>query len=87
MADFPASRDLVPSGESRSGWRRAVGALPGLVYAGLVLLLFGGLAIDRLPESQIARVVMVGGGAVAVLLLAFWLGRHETAGEAHGSGD
>jgi hypothetical protein len=86
MADLPGSQHSAPPGDSRSLRQRATAALPGLVYVGLVLLLFGGLAIDQLPESQIARFGMVGAGAVVVLLLAAWLGRGEN-GEAHGSGD
>lgn len=86
MARLPASQHNASSGDGRSLRQRAAAALPGLVYVGLVLLLFGGLAIDRLPESQVARFGMVGAGAVVVLLLAAWLGRGEN-GEAHGSGD
>ncbi len=82
MADLPASHDLAPSARG-SGWRRGVfAALPALLYAGLVVAVFGGLAIDRLPDSLLARIGMVTGGAVVVVLAALWLGRRERVGEA-----
>lgn len=92
MTDLPASEDLVAHHHHAGpGWRRsAVAALPGLFYVGIVLALFGGIAIDRLPDSPWARLAMVAVGVVLVVLAALWLDRREgrdQPGKAFGAGD
>jgi hypothetical protein len=99
MTDLRASQDLAAPGHYRPAWRRRFGAaLPGLLYTALVLALFGGIAIDHLPESPTVRLGLVGGGAALLLLAALWLdrreARHDTAepdadgkGRALGTGD
>lgn len=83
MSDTPAPHDLIPASESRPGWRRfALAALPALAYAALVLAVFGGFTLDHLPESPAARLGMVLSGAVALLLVAFFLDRREARREA-----
>ncbi|MGO8916145.1 MAG: hypothetical protein ACLQJR_09580 [Stellaceae bacterium] len=83
MTDIPAPHDLISESDSRPGWRRLMLAvLPALVYAGLVLAVFGGFALDHLPESQTARLGMVVGGALALLLFALFLDRREAKREA-----
>ncbi len=78
MNDMPAPHDSIPESESRPGWRRFVlAALPALVYAGLVLALFGGFALDHLPQSPTARFGMVVSGALTLLLVAIFLDRRE----------
>ncbi|HZB91197.1 MAG TPA: hypothetical protein VE397_07145 [Stellaceae bacterium] len=84
------SHDLAAGGDHRPGWvRRLHGALPGLLYAAMVLALFGGIAVDHLPQSPMVRLALVGGGAALLLLLALWLDRREdrhadAEREAHG---
>lgn len=78
------SHHLAAAGDHRPRWlRRLHAALPGLLYTALVLALFGGVAIDHLPESPMLRLCLVGGGAALLLLLALWLdrreGRHDAA--------
>jgi len=83
MTDMPAPPDIVSESESRSGWRRfALAALPALVYAGLVLAVFGGFTLDHLPQSPTARLGMVVSGALALLLVALLLDRREAKREA-----
>jgi hypothetical protein len=83
MTNMPAPRDLIPDSDSRPGWRRFVlAALPALIYAALVLAVFGGFALDHVPESPLARLGMVGSGAVALLFVAFFLDRREARREA-----
>jgi hypothetical protein len=78
MTDLRASQDLAAPGHHPPAWRRRfVGALPGLLYTALVLALFGGIAIDHLPESPTARISLVAGGAALLLLAALWLDRRE----------
>jgi hypothetical protein len=79
MTDLPASDHLAPSHtEHRSRWRAFLGAVPALLYIGVVLALFGGIAIDQLPQSPVARLALVAGGAALVVLAALWLDRRET---------
>jgi hypothetical protein len=99
MTNLRASQPLAAPGHHRPAWRRRfVAALPGLLYTTLVLALFGGIAIDHLPESPTLQLGLVGGGAVLLLLAALWLdrreARHDTAapeaggkGRALGTGD
>ncbi|HUC67513.1 MAG TPA: hypothetical protein VMA53_19000 [Stellaceae bacterium] len=78
MTDLRASHPVVTPGHRRPAWRRRfVAALPGLLYSALVLALFGGIAIDHLPESPTLQLGLVGGGAVLLLLAALWLDRRE----------
>jgi cytochrome b561 len=92
MTDLPASEDLAAHHRhSVSAWRRsAVAALHGIFYVGVVLALFGGIAIDRLPDSAWARLGMVAIGVVLVVLAALWLDRREgrhPENKAFGAGD
>jgi hypothetical protein len=83
MTDMPAPQDLISESESRPGWRRvALAVLPAAVYAALVLVVFGGFALDHLPQSQTARLGMVVSGALALLLFALFLDRREAKREA-----
>lgn len=83
MTDTPAPHDLIPDRDRRPGWRRfALAALPALIYAALVLAVFGGFALDRLPDSPMARFGMVGTGALTLLFVAFFLDRREAQREA-----
>jgi hypothetical protein len=83
MTDMPAPQDIISASESRPGWRRfAFAALPALVYAGLVLAVFGGFTLDHLPQSPTARLGMVASGALALLLVALFLDRREARREA-----
>lgn len=92
MTDLPVSNDLLP--QKRHNWRRgAIALLPVLLYSALVLALFGGVAIDHLPDNGLAQLCMVAGGAIVLLLAAFWLDRREggaaraRSDEALGTGD
>jgi hypothetical protein len=68
---------------SYSGWRRAaLSVLLPLAYVGTVLLLFGGVALDHLPESREAQLGMVALGAALLLLVALWLDRRDARREA-----
>jgi peptidoglycan/LPS O-acetylase OafA/YrhL len=87
MTDLPVSDDLLRRSHGGSWLRRLRAALPGLLYAGLVLAVFGGIAVDHLPESPVARLCMVGGGAIALVLAALWLDRREIKDAAEGAGD
>lgn len=79
MTDLPASDHLAPSRVAhRSRWRAALGAVPSLLYVGVVLALFGGIAVDQLPESPVLRLALVAGGAALVVLAALWLDHRET---------
>ena len=83
MTDMPAPHDLLSDAQHRPGWRRiALAALPAVVYAVLVLAVFGGFTLDHLPESPQARLGMVVSGAAALLLVAFFLDRREARREA-----
>jgi len=83
MTDTPAPRDLIPESDHRPGWRRFTFALlPALLYAALVLAVFGGFTLDHLPESPAARLGMVVAGAIALLLVALFLDRREARREA-----
>ncbi len=83
MTDMPAPHDVISPSESRPGWRRfALAALPALVYAGLVLAVFGGFTLDHVPQSPMARLGMVVSGALALLLVALFLDRREAKREA-----
>lgn len=83
MTDMPVPHDLMPESDSRPGWRRLVlAALPALIYTGLVLAVFGGFALDHLPQSPLARLGMVACGAAALLGVAFFLDRREARREA-----
>jgi hypothetical protein len=83
MTDLRASQDLAAPGHHPPAWRRRfVAALPGLLYTALVLALFGGIAIDHLPESPTARLGLVAGGAALLLLAALWLDRREARHDA-----
>ncbi len=78
MTDMPAPNHLIPHRDAHPGWRRFVlAALPALIYAGLVLAVFGGFTLDHLPQSPLARLGMVACGAVALLFVAFFLDRRE----------
>ena len=56
MTDMPAPNHLIPHRDAHPGWRRFVlAALPALIYAGLVLAVFGGFTLDHLPQSPLAR--------------------------------
>jgi peptidoglycan/LPS O-acetylase OafA/YrhL len=78
MTHMPASHDLVPHRDAYPGWRRfLLAALPAVIYAGLVLAVFTGFALDHLPDSPLARLGMVGCGAGALLFVAFCLDRRE----------
>jgi hypothetical protein len=88
MTDVPLPQDVMPESESRPGWQRfALAALPALVYGGLVLALFGGFTLDHLPQSATARLGMVVGGAVSLLLVALFLDRREARRAAAESTD
>jgi hypothetical protein len=83
MTDMPAPHDLISPRDAHPGWRRfLLAALPAVIYAGLVLTVFGGFALDRLPESPLARLGMVACGAIALLFVAFFLDRREARREA-----
>jgi uncharacterized membrane protein YfcA len=83
MTDMPVPHDLIPHRDAHPGWRRfLLAALPAVLYAGLVLAVFGGFTLDHLPESPLARLGMVGCGAVALLFVAFFLDRREARREA-----
>lgn len=78
MTDMPALQDTIPDHEQHPGWRRfALAALPAVIYAGLVLMLFGGFTLDHLPQSPMARLGMVASGAITLLFVAFFLDRRE----------
>jgi hypothetical protein len=74
---------FVREKEHFSGWRRyALSALLPLAYAGAVLMLFGGVALDHLPQSPEAQLGIVALGAALLLLAALWLDRREAKREA-----
>lgn len=83
MSKTPRPRALISDDDSRPGWRRfTLAILPALIYAALVLAVFGGFTLDHLPEGPLARLGMVGCGAVALLFVAFFLDRREARREA-----
>jgi hypothetical protein len=80
MTDLPASDHLAPPRAGHRGrWRTLLGAAPALLYTGIVLALFGGIAVDQLPASPLVRFALVAGGAALVVLAALWLDHRETS--------
>jgi hypothetical protein len=78
MTDTPAPHDRIPHRQAYPGWQRFLStALPAVIYAGLVLAVFGGFALDHLPDSPLARLGMVACGAIVLLFVAFLLDRRE----------
>jgi hypothetical protein len=82
MTDLPVSDRLTPPPRRQRSRRRSfLGALPGLLYIGVVLALFGGIAIDRLPQNPLIRFALVAIGAGLVVLVALWLDHREAQSE------
>jgi hypothetical protein len=73
--------DGARPGENGRLRRGVLKALPGLFYAAAVLALFGGIAVDHLPDSPALRLSLVFAGAGVLVLAAVWLDRHDSRGE------